>query len=78
MNYWTMQIHYGSSLDPKVEERKDLSPGNTPESEWVRSLRENIFRTGFHIHTAPGTIQFVSPFLIHKVFLIKQQQKFGT
>ncbi len=79
MNYYTLQIHYGSDKDnnnkPHIEERKDLNAGTLPENEWLRTIRERLFTTGFHITTAPGTIQFISPFLIHTAYLIKQPQK---
>lgn len=77
MNYYTLQIHYGSSLDMKIEERKDLNSGTMNEAEWVRQLRERLFITGFHVVAAPGTYEFITPFKIHKVYLIKQAGKIG-
>lgn len=76
-NYYTLQIHYGGTEKPKVEERKDLNCGTMAENEWLRTLREKLFTTGFHVVTAPGTIEFISPWHIHTAFLIKQDKKFG-
>lgn len=77
MNYYTLQIHYGDSGKPKVENLQDLHPGTMEEKAWIRSLRENLFRTGFHIQAGAATWEFITPFHIHKVFLIKQEGRIG-
>lgn len=77
MNYYTLQIHFGSSIKAEVHELKDLNPGTMEEKAWISSLRAKIYTTGFNIETAPGTIQLISPFIVTKIFLIKQDGKFA-
>lgn len=80
MNYYTLQVKYGNSLNPSTIEFKDLCPGTTDEKlirDWQRKMRENLWTTGFQIETAAGTFQFISPFLIHTAYLILQDGKYG-
>ncbi len=76
MNYYTLQIHYGDSKKPDVEERKNLSSGFTDDTQWIADLRKSLYITGFAKKTSPTTYEFVSPFRIHTVFLIKQPHKY--
>jgi len=77
MNYYTLQIKYGSTAQPAVEELKDLHSNGQQESEWIKDMRKRLYTTGFQIQTAPGAWEFISPFRIHTVFLIKQDKKYG-
>lgn len=78
MNYYTLQIHYGgTTAKPEIEERKDLNAGTLEETEWITQLRAKLYTTGFAKKTAPGAWEFISPFRIHTVFLIKQDKKYG-
>lgn len=75
MTYYTLQITFQNGKDVSTEEFKDLQPGETPFNQWARQLRDNLYRTGFNLETAPGTVRFVSPFHIHDAYLIKQDKK---
>jgi hypothetical protein len=79
MNYYTMQIHYGGTNKPQVEELKDLhSEIETADAErqWLRAVREKIYTTGFQVRTSPTTLEFISPLRIHTVYMIRQDKKF--
>lgn len=77
--YYTLQITYSlvNTSGTKVEERKDLTPEGTPVSIWIRTIREKLFTTGFQVNTSPTTIEFVAPYRIREVYLIKQPNKFA-
>jgi len=77
--YYTLQIVYNlvNTSGSKVEERKDLHPDGTPESIWIRSIREKLFASGFQVNTSPTTIEFIAPYRIREVFLILQPGKFA-
>jgi len=75
-NYWTLQITYGGTAKPLVEERKDLNCGTMEERAWIRQIRERLYTTGFEVQTAPGTWEFISPFRIHTALLIMQDRKY--
>ena len=77
MNYYTMQIHWNNGKEVVVEERKDYTPGPMNENDWITSIREKIYRTGFTHYLSPGNYEFVSPLRIHTVFLLKQDKKFA-
>lgn len=77
MNYYTLQIHYGNTPNNSTEELKDLPCEQGREKEWMKDLRQRLYTTGFQIQTAPGAWEFISPFRIHTVFLIKQDKKYG-
>jgi len=77
MNYYTLQITYQNGKEVATEQLKDLCPQETPFNQWARALRDNLYRTGFNLETAPGTTRFVSPFHIHDAYLIKQDKKHG-
>lgn len=77
MNYYTLQIHYGDSKKPDVEERLNLSPAvDGSDTSWISELRKSLYTTGFAKKTSPTTYEFVSPFRIHTIFLIKQPHKY--
>ncbi len=78
MNYYTLQIKYGGTTNPQTEELKDLTSPPEKEKEFIRSIREKLYTTGFQIETSPGVAwEFISPFRIHTVYLLKQDKKFG-
>lgn len=77
MNYYTLQIHYRSTHDPDIEERRDMTPGAMNENEWIKAIRENIWKAGFTLCTAPGCYEFINPLVIVRVFLIKQDKKYS-
>ncbi len=78
MNYYTLQIKYGSTKEPETEELKDLATTPETEKKFISDIRERLFTTGFQISTAPGTWEFISPFRIITVFFIKQDKKYGV
>lgn len=78
MDYYTLQISYGTLSEKKIEEFKDLTPGGLDLNTWITSIRERLFKTGFHIRNSPIAYEFISPFRINVVYLIKQDGKYGT
>jgi len=76
MNYYTLQIEYGSNQKPEKYMLKDLNPGSMDEMQWIRQTRQLLFTTGFHIESAPGTYHFISPFVIVNAYLLRQDSKY--
>lgn len=76
MTYYTLQIHYGGTEKPKIEERKDL---HIPEGKtfyaWEQEIRHGLFTRGFSVSTSPTAWEFISPFRIHTAYLIQQDKK---
>lgn len=77
MDYYTLQITYGGTGKPNVEEFKDMEPGSMAFGTWKNMLREKLYSTGFALQTAPGTWEFISPLRIHTAYLIRQDRKIG-
>lgn len=76
--YFTLQIHFGNSQSPDIVEFKDLTPETKDFKMWTRELRAGLYQSGFNYQSGPGAWEFISPFLIHKILLIKQAGKYGN
>lgn len=74
--YYTLQIQYDSTTQPKAIEFRDLTPDGKDPNIWADELRGKLYTIGFKHTTAPGTIEFVSPLRIITAYLIKQEKKF--
>lgn len=73
MTYYTLQIKYQNGIEVDTHEIPNLQPGAMEPVQWQRTLRENLYKTGFCKEIEPGIIRFVSPFHIHDAYLIKQR-----
>lgn len=77
--YYTLQIKYGGTENPEIEEMKDLSHGESDTFlRWSSELRSRLFTTGFQIQTSPIAWEFISPFRIHTAILLKQDKKYAV
>lgn len=80
-NYYTLQIRYTTPGQTTIatEERKDLFSENpAAEKEWRRKIRESLFTNGFEVYQSPSCIEFVAPYRIVSVLLIRQDKKYSV
>jgi len=77
MNYYTLQILYGSTNEPTTHEFKDMEGvGDNPAA--IEQLQQRLYTSGFKVRTSPTTIELISPLRIYRAFLIKQPSKYAT
>lgn len=76
MNYYKLTIQYQGQFGVMTEERVNQTPPpNVPDGVWITQLREKLYSTGFTVVIADDTYEFISPFKIHCIYLVKQQIK---
>lgn len=78
--YYTLQIQYTvpGKTTIAVEERKDLFSENpADEKNWRRRMRESLFNQGFEVYQSPTCIEFIQPYRIVSVLLIRQDKKYS-
>lgn len=69
MTYFTMQVHLQDGKT--VHEFKDIEESNLDRCR-------DVWQRGVKVQTSPIAFELISPFFIKHVYLIRQDQKFGT
>lgn len=75
MNYYKLQVHFGNSEKPTITEFKNLQFGENGIPATPQLLAQQVYQGGIKIALGPNCWELISPFLIHKVLLIKQDGK---
>lgn len=74
--YYTLQIHWGGTNHPTVTELKNLTPETKEFNGWLASVRKTLFTCGFTIQLGPQSWELIHPYLINKVLLIEQPNRY--
>lgn len=76
MNYWTAQIHYLKEKE-KNEEIRAVEELKDYDDKQIGEFMATVWQRGFKLQMSPIMWEFVSPFRILCIYVIKQDKKYS-